>query len=166
MKKIILTMLAVALATSFAISQSVDDGIKFIYYQRLKSAKDALQKVVASKPKDAYSIYWLGQAYLADDQLDSAKIVYQNALNGGVNDPWIWVGTGHVQIMENNDVNSAKQKFEQAITSTKGKKGAENPDILTAIGRAMADGSSQQGDPQYGIDKLTRAAQLDTKNPE
>jgi len=46
MKKILLTMLAVAFATSFAISQSVDDGIKFIYYQRLKSAKEALQKVL------------------------------------------------------------------------------------------------------------------------
>lgn len=159
-------MLAVALATSFAISQSVDDGIKFLYYQRYQSAKEALQKVVASKPKDVSSIYWLGQAYLADDQIDSAKAIYQKALNDGINDPWIWVGMGHVQILDSNDVNSAKQKFEQAITSTKGKKGAENVDILTAIGRAMADGSSKQGDPQYGIDKLTRAAQLDTKNPE
>jgi tetratricopeptide (TPR) repeat protein len=166
MKKIILTMLAVALATSFAISQTVDDGIKFIYYQRYESAKDALKKVVASKPKDGYSIYWLGQAYLEDDQIDSAKANYQKALNDGINDPWIWVGTGHVQILENNDVNSAKQKFEQAITATKGKKGVENADILTGIGRAMADGSSQQGDPQYGIDKLTRAAQINKTNPE
>lgn len=166
MKKTILTMLAFALATSFATAQSVDDGIKFIYYQKLSSAKDALQKVVASKPKDAYSIYWLGQAYLQDDQLDSAKAVYQKALNDGVNDPWLWVGMGHIQILDSNNVNSAKQKFEQAITSTKGKKGVENADILTAIGRAMADGSSQQGDPQYGIDKLTRAAQIDKTNPD
>src|SRR6266542_2838893 len=166
MKKIILTMLTVAFATSFAISQTVDDGIKFIYYQRYKSATETLQKVIASKPKDAYSIYWLGQAYLADDKIDSAKAVYQKALNDGMNDPWIWIGTGHVQILENNDVNSAKQKFEQAITATKGKKGIENADILNAIGRAMADGSSQQGDPAYGVEKLKRAAQINTTNPD
>ncbi|HXL56271.1 MAG TPA: tetratricopeptide repeat protein [Chitinophagaceae bacterium] len=166
MKKIILTMLTVAFATSFAISQTVDDGIKFIYYQRYKSATETLQKVIASKPKDAYSIYWLGQAYLADDKIDSAKAVYQKALNDGVNDPWIWIGTGHEQILENNDVNSAKQKFEQAITATKGKKGVENADILNAIGRAMADGSSQQGDPAYGVEKLKRAAQINTTNPD
>ena len=55
----------------------------------------------------------------------------------------------------------------QAITATKGKgrRGTNNPDILTAIGRAMADGSSQQGDPQYGIDKLKEAATLDKTNP-
>ena len=64
MKKIILTMLAVAFATSFAISQTVDDGIKFIYYQRYKSAIETLQKVVASNSKRCYSIYWLGQAYV------------------------------------------------------------------------------------------------------
>ena len=54
---------------------------------------------------------------------------------------------GHVQILENNDVNSAKQKFEQAITATKGKakKELNNADILNAIGRAMADGSSHTG---------------------
>ena len=175
MKKTILTLLAVAFATSFAISQKVEDGIKFIYYQRNKSAIETLKKVVAANSKDPVAIYWLGQAYLSDyrgsegkNYLDSAKQVYQNALNGGINDPWIWVGVGHVQILENNDVNSAKQKFEQAITATKGKgrKGTNNPDILNAIGRAMADGSSAQGDPQYGIDKLKEAAELDKTNPD
>ena len=165
MKKTILTLLVFSLAASYAISQSVDDGIKFIYYQRFKSARETLEKVVASNSKDGRSIYWLGQAYLGQDDVAGAKALYQKALNDGVNDPWIWIGSGHVQILENNDVNSAKQKFEQAITSTKGKKGAENPDILNAIGRAMADGNSQQGDPQYGIDKLTRAAQLNPKDP-
>jgi len=168
MKKTILTLLVVASATSFALSQTVEDGIKFIYYWRYKSARETLQKVVAANPKDARAIYWLGQAYLGSDSLAGAKALYQKALNDGINDPWIWVGMGHVEILENNDVNSAKQKFEQAITATKGKgkKGTDNPDILNAIGRAMADGSSQQGDPQYGIDKLKEAAQLNITNPD
>src|SRR3954470_2747157 len=121
MKKTILTLLVVASATSFALSQTVEDGIKFIYYWRYKSARETLQKVVAANPKDARAIYWLGQAYLGSDSLAGAKALYQKALNDGINDPWIWVGMGHVEILENNDVNSAKQKFEQAITATKGK---------------------------------------------
>lgn len=170
MKKTILTILAFSLTASFAMAQSVDDGIKFLYYHRYKSAQETLEKVVAGNSKNAEAIYWLGQAYIqpTDPNLAKAKEIYQNALNNGVNDPWIWVGMGHVQILENNDVNSAKQKFEQAITATKGKgrKGTNNPDILDAIGRAMADGSSTQGDPQYGIDKLKEAATLDQKNPD
>jgi len=166
MKKTTLTILAVALATSFAISQSVDEGIKFLYYERVKSARESLEKVVASKPKDALSIYWLGQAYLADKNIAGAKALYQKALADGVNDPWIWVGSGHVELLDNGDVNSAKQKFEQAITATKGKKGVENADILNAIGRANADGSSLQGDPSYGIEKLKRAQEINKTDPD
>ncbi len=172
MKKTAFTFLAVAFASSFAFSQTVDEGIKDIYYGKTKSAIQALEKVVAGKPKDAYSIYWLGQAYLRDyeagnkDQLAKAAVTYQNALQAGVNDPWIWVGSGNVIIMQNGDINKAKQNFEQAITSTKGKKGAESADILNAVGRANAMGDSKQGDAQYGIDKLKRAAELDLKNPD
>jgi hypothetical protein len=49
---------------------------------------------------------------------------------------------GHVEILEKGDMNSVKQKFEQAITATtetKGKnKGKPSADILNAIGRANA----------------------------
>ena len=173
MKKTVFTLFAVAFTSSFAFSQTVDDGIKFIYYGKTKSAEQALEKVVAGKPKDALSIYWLGQAYLAEyhatqnkDVFIKAKSIYQQALQGGVNDPWIWVGSGHITLLENGDINAAKQNFEQAITATKGKKGIENADILDAIGRANADGSSKQGDAQYGIDVLKRAAAIDLINPD
>jgi len=173
MKKKILASLAFVFATFFAISQTVEDGIKFLYYERLNSATQTLEKVVASKPKDPIALYWLGQAYIdqygvsgGKEDLAKAKAFYQKALTDGVNDPLIWIGIGHVQLLDSGDVNSAKQKFEQAITATKGKKGAENPDILNAIGRANADGSSHQGDPQYGVDVLKRAQQIDQKNPD
>lgn len=165
MKKTVLTLLAISFTTAMVMAQSVEDGIKFLYYQKNKSAKDALQKVVNDKPKDAYGIYWLGQALLDNEEVPAAKALYQKALTDGINDPWIWVGMGHVETLENADINTVKQKFEQAITATtatKGKnKGNPDPNILAAIGRACADGSSKHGDPQYGIDKLKQAVELD-----
>lgn len=165
MKKTVLTLLAISLTTAMIMAQSVEDGIKFLYYQKNKSAKDALQKIVNDKPKDALAIYWLGQAFLDNEEIAAAKAVYQKALTDGVNDPWIWVGMGHVETLEGADINTVKQKFEQAITATtatKGKnKGNPDPNILAAIGRACADGSSKHGDPQYGIDKLKQAVELD-----
>lgn len=165
MKKTVLTLLAISFTVAVAMAQSVEDGIKFLYYQKNKSAKDALEKVVKDKPKDAYAIYWLGQAYLENDNVAGAKALYQKALTDGINDPWIWVGMGHVETLENADINAVKQRFEQAITATtatKGKnKGNPDPLILSAIGRAFADGSSKHGDPQYGIDKLKQAVELD-----
>lgn len=170
MKKTALTLLALAFTSAIAFAQSVDDGIKFLYYEKNKSAKEVLQKLVNEKPKDATAIYWLGQAYIQDKDYNAAKTLYQKALTDGVNDPWIWVGAGEVELLTGGDVNSAKQKFEQAITATtatKGKnKGNPDPAILTAIGRANAAGSSKQGDPEYGIEKLKKAAELDPKNPD
>lgn len=172
MKKTILALIIGAFISSTAVAQTVADGIKFLYYQRNKSAVETLEKVYASKPNDAQAIYWLGQAYLAEyglsgNQADlaQAKNLYQKALNEGINDPFIWIGMGHVEVLEGKNA-EAKQRFEAAITNTKGKRGAENPDILNAIGRAEADGSSRIGDPQYGIDVLTRAKAIDLKNPD
>ncbi|HWB26033.1 MAG TPA: hypothetical protein VG738_11165 [Chitinophagaceae bacterium] len=166
--------LAVFIIAAHSYSQSLDDGIKFIYYGKTKSAIQVLDKVVASKPKDALSVYWLGQAYLDDyrlsgytnaDDYAKAKSLYQQAAKAGINDPWIWIANGQIALYEHNN-DGAKQLFEQAINATKGKKGVENADILNAVGRANAFGGSKYGDVQYGIDVLKRAAAIDPKNPD
>lgn len=163
MRKTVLTFFAFLSLTSFAVAQSVQDGINFLYYERYAKAKETLQKVVSSNPKDAYAIYWLGQALLSDKDIPAAKALFQKALNEGVNEPYIWIGMGHVELLQGGDINQAKQKFEQAITTTKTKKG-EDPNILNAIGRANADGGSRYGDPVYGVEKLKRAGDLDKTN--
>ncbi len=172
MKKTILALFLGVFFSSATFSQSVADGVKFLYYQRNQSAVQTLEKVVADKPKEVPGIYWLGQAYIAEyglsgnkSDLEKAKTLYQKALTDGVNDPYIWIGMGHVEVLEGKNA-EARQRFEAAITNTKGRRGAENPDILNAIGRAEADGSSQIGDPQYGIDVLTRAKAIDLTNPD
>ncbi|MEO8116592.1 MAG: tetratricopeptide repeat protein, partial [Bacteroidota bacterium] len=172
MKKTILALLLGAFFSSATYAQTVSDGVRFLYYQKNQSAVQSLEKVVASNPKDVPGIYWLGQAYLAEyglsgnkSDLDKAKTLYQKALTDGVNDPYIWIGMGHVEVLEGKNA-EARQRFEAAITNTKGKRGAENANILNAIGRAEADGSSQIGDPQYGIDVLTRAKAIDLTNPD
>ncbi len=167
MKKTVSLVVAALLAVVFVSAQSLTDGIKYISYGKSKSAIETLQKAYNANSKDPQTIYWYGQALLSQDQPDikGAKSLYQKALQEGVNDAWIWVGLGHVELLEGGDMNAAKQKFEQAITATietKGKnKGRANSAILTAIGRANADGSSKVGDPNYGIEKLKQAGELD-----
>ena len=99
-----------------------------------------------------------------NENVAGAKAIYQKALQDGVNAPIIWVGMGHVELLEGKK-DEAKQRFEAAITNSKTRKG-EDPNILNAIGRANADGASTVGDPAYAIEKLKRAAELDPKNPD
>lgn len=168
MKKYVSLMLAVAFTTVTVFAQNVADGVKHLYYERYKSAKETLSEAVKSNPKDANAIYWLGQSMIATDNAAGAKELYQKALNDGINEPIIWVGVGHIELLEGKN-NEARQRFESAITASTTKKRREtieNPEILTAIGKANADGSSKIGDPVYGIEKLKRAAEIDKTNPD
>ena len=167
MKKTLFLLAGLALATICANAQSVEEGIKDLYYGKTQSAKNAFQQVVNKNSKDGRAIYWLGQSMLVrgSEDVAGAQQLYQNALNSGVNDPYILVGLGQIDLIK-GDVNAAKQKFEQAITMSNGKKGKQNPDILDAIGRANAYGGAKIGDPAYAIDKLKTAVQLDPKNAD
>jgi len=170
-------MLTAMLAAQCLMAQ-IPAGIKFLNYEKNKSAKEAFQKAYDANPKDPQAIYWLGQAMLATDgasepskeQIAEVKALYQKGLQEVGSDAWLLVGMGHVGILEKEDINSVKQKFEQAITSTietKGKnKGKPNPAILNAIGRANAEVGSDQGDHNYAIEKLKQAAAIDLTDPD
>jgi tetratricopeptide (TPR) repeat protein len=164
MKKLTLLFLAVLLSGKLLLAQTLDKAKSFLYYDRFTSAKNDLRKIISSDKKNAEAVYWLGQAYLKTDDVDSAQKVYQQALNNGMNDPWLLVGMGHVELLQGKK-DAARQKFEQAINNSKTRKG-ENPDILNAIGRANADGPSTVGDPAYAIEKLKRAAELKPNDPD
>lgn len=164
MKKLTTLLLAVLLLGKLLLAQSVDDARRSLYYGRITSAKQALDKLVAANSKDAQAIYWLGQTYLAMDSIGGARQVYQNALNAGVNDPLIWVGMGHVESLQGKK-DAARQRFEAALTaSTKKKK--EDVNVLNAIGRANADGPANTGDPAYGVQILKRALAIEPNNSD
>lgn len=176
MKKTVSLMLTAMLAAQCLMAQ-LTDGIKYLNYDKIKSAREAFQKAYDANPKDPQNIYWLGQALMATDggdpskeEIQAAKAVYQKGLQDIGSDAWLLVGMGHVEILQGGDMNSVKQKFEQAITATtevKGKnKGKPNPAILNAIGRANAYVSSNLGDHNYAIDKLKQAAAIDLTNPD
>ena len=167
MKKFFVTTVALAFVAVNSFAQTLEEGIRYINYERSAKAVQVLQQVVSGKPKDPLSIYWLGQAMLSEvpPDVSAAKNLYQQALNNGVNDPYIWIGMGEVELLETNNINSAKQRFEQAITATR-KRNQDDPNIVSAIGRAMAAGSSKVGDPQYAVDKLKKAGDIDKKNAD
>lgn len=176
MKKSVALMFAAVFAVQCLTAQ-VAEGIKLLHYEKNKSAKEVLQKNYDANSKDPQAIYWLGQAFLAGNGIEvskedvaAAKALYQKGLQELGSDAWLLIGMGHVEIREGGDLNSAKQKFEQAITATtptKGRnKGKPDAGVLTAIGRANADGDSKMGDPMYGIEKLKQAAAIDLVNPD
>lgn len=153
MKQTIRFTVAAVLMCNVALAQSVDEGKKFLYYEKYNSAKDVLSKLVASKPGDVEAVYWLGQTLIEQGDVAGAKNAYQTALQGKGSDPLLLVGMGHVELLENKG-NDARQRFETAISLTK----AKDINVLNAVGRANADAPA--GDAKYAIEKLKAATEV------
>ncbi len=158
---------ALALIALTTVAQTVEEGVKDLYYGRMTAAKEKFDAVLSSKPTDEEALYWKGIALINNDQLAEAKTHYQNAMAATNQAPLVKVGMGHVLLMEGKNA-EAKTLFDQAIETTAHRRNKKygDPLVLKSIGRAHADGSSKIGDPVYGIEKLNQAAELDEKNPE
>ena len=162
MKKITLSLIAVAASAGILSAQSVEQGKKFLYYQRYKSAKDQFEKVLAANPNSLDAVYWEGQALLADKNQAGARDLYQKTLMSNGAAPLVLAGMGHIELLEGK-TNDARQRFETAISLSKGK----DIEVLNAIGAANADPNAKAGDPVYAIEKLTTATLVKNfKSPE
>lgn len=167
MKKTAIVLLFTALVSLQLRAQSVQEGVAHLYAERYQSAEQIFNKLTAANPNNLEAIYWLGQNYLAQDRVNEAKSLYQKALASNGNAPWLLVGMGHINVIEGKSA-EARQMFEAAITASKSRKN-NDPNILTAIGRANVQPYSDQkklGDLDYAIAKLTEATQIAPNNQE
>ena len=169
MKKISITLMVAGLLVAHAVhAQSLQDGVNDIYAERYKSAKANFEKLIAANPNNIDATYWLGQTHIAMGDIAGAKAVYDKALLASANAPLVIVGMGQVELNEKK-VSEARQRFEAAITMTRGKKG-DDPVILNAVGRAITNTYNTKdktgGDINYAVEKLTAAALRDPKNAE
>lgn len=161
MKTFVLVFVTILFAgASFA--QSIDDGKKFLYYERYKSAKDVFQKLSTANPADEASAYYLGQAMIGLEDLAGAKALYQQKLSATPNSPLILAGMGHVELLEGKNAD-ARNRFETAISLSGGKR----IDVLNAVGVANSNPEIKNGDAAYAVDKLKQATQIKGfKDPE
>ena len=152
MKSVLSLLVTIVVLGNSLFAQSVEDGKKFLYYERYKSAKDAFEKIIASNPNDINAVYWLGQTLIDMKDSTAAKALYQKSLASNGNAPLLLVGMGQIMLMEVKK-DEARQQFETAINLTKGK----DVEVLNAI--AMANVKARQGDATYAIEKLNLATQ-------
>ncbi|HEY4206713.1 MAG TPA: tetratricopeptide repeat protein [Puia sp.] len=153
--KIRLSLLVAALTglCGGTMAQSVDQGKKFLYYQRYKSANDVFDKILASNPNNIEAIYWKGQTLLEMKDSTAAGDLYSKALQTNGTAPLLLAGMGEVEL-HMGKAQDARQRFETAISLSKGK----DIDVLNAVADANIDPKS--GDATYAIEKLNQATQV------
>jgi Flp pilus assembly protein TadD len=153
MMKSFISLVAVVMLGSSVVTAQTEQGKKFLYYKRYKSAKETLEKVVAANPNDIEATYWLGQALIELKDSVAAKNLYSKLLQQNGNAPMVLAGMGQIELMEGK-TNDARQRFEVAISTSKGK----DVDVLNAV--ASANINARLGDANYAIQKLTEATQV------
>jgi tetratricopeptide (TPR) repeat protein len=153
MKKLILCLVAVAVSAGALLAQSVDAGKKFYYYQRYNSAKEQFEKVLAANPNNLEAVYWLGHTLVDMGNQAGAKDLFQKSLMSNGAAPMVLVGMGYIELLEGKN-NDARQRFETAISLTRGKE----IDVLNAVADVNVD--AKAGDANYAIEKLNAATQI------
>ncbi|HMJ47075.1 MAG TPA: tetratricopeptide repeat protein [Ferruginibacter sp.] len=153
--KSVILFLAAFLFAGGVFAQSIEEGKKFMYFERFKSAKEVFQKLMAANPSNEEAIYWLGQAEIGLENIAAAKSLYLSKLSAIPNSPLILAGVGHVELLEGK-TQEARNHFETAISLGGGK----NIAVLNAVGFANANPDSKNGDAAYAIDKLKQATTI------
>lgn len=154
MKRSLSLVVAFAFIGNVLFAQSVEQGKKFLYYERYKSAKETFDKLLAANPNNLEAVYWLGQTLLdkknALRDTVAAKALYQKYLTQNGNAPLLLAGMGQIELMEGK-TNEARQRFETALNLTKNKE----VDVINAVANANIDVAA--GDATYAIEKLKLA---------
>lgn len=132
-----------------AMAQSVEDGLKNLYYEKYQSAKQDFEKVIASKPTEDRAYYYLGIAELGLENKAGAVAAFQKGLTAVPNSPLLTAGLGRIDLIDGN-IDAAKQKFEVANTTTQGRNGD--------VARAIADANSEVkgGDRGYALSVMEK----------
>lgn len=141
-KSLIVALLCAA--SSGAMAQSVEDGLKDLYYGKYLSAKQNFEKVIAAKPTEDKAYYYLGIAQLGQEDVAGAAATFQKGLQAVPTSALLQVGMGRIDLLK-GDAAAAKTKFDAASAATQGRDGD--------VARAIADASTEikGGDRAYAL---------------
>ncbi|SKA02048.1 hypothetical protein SAMN04488128_102328 [Chitinophaga eiseniae] len=137
-------------ASGSVMAQSVQDGLKDLYYGKNLSAKQTFEKVIAAKPTEDKAYYYMGIAQLAMEDVAGATATFQKGLQAVPTSALLQAGMGRIDLIK-GDAAAAKAKFEAATAATQGRDGD--------VARAIADANTEVkgGDRAYALtvmDKL------------
>ena len=125
MKKTFILLLPALLIFNAANSQTIDEAKKQLYYQNFETAKNILQSVIKQNDASPDAWYWLGEIYLQEKNIDSAKKILENkvgqlsAENSSLKqNPLIFIGWAHL-LLDSGLKQQAREQMVKVLEATK-----------------------------------------------
>ena len=155
----LLVLIALMLSSTMK-AQTIEEGKKFMYYEKYQSARNVFQKLMAITPVSSEAVYWLGISIMAGADyspkaLEEAKELYRKALEANSNNALLIAAMGNIELREGK-TQDARNRFETALSLSQNK----DLEVLAAVGMANSDFDNKFADPAYGIEKLKIATTL------
>lgn len=154
----ILSLALVASATA-ANAQDVNQAKKAIDAEQFDKAKTILKSIIKSKPSDGEANFVLGNVYLNQSVVDSAKIYYNNGLQASDKKNLNYIGLGQLDLDAKNSA-AAQANFALATKDMKKK------DVNEFIYIARAYMNSENPDYKNATEVLKRALLVDPQNAQ
>ena len=128
-----LKFFSVAFFASFTLvnAQDIDQAKKAIDAEQFEKAKTILKSLLQAKPSNGTASFLLGNIYMSQKELDSAKIYYQKGITGSDGAKLNYIGLGQLDLEANNQT-AAQSNFDIAIKDAKRK----DATVPTYIARA------------------------------
>jgi tetratricopeptide (TPR) repeat protein len=157
MNKFKIFSLALVASASVAKAQDINQAKKAIDAEQFEKAKSLLKSIIKAKPSDGEANFVLGNIYLNQAIVDSAKIYYLNGLEAADKKNLNYIGLGQLDLDSKNTA-SAQANFGLATKDIKRKDVNE----FIYIGRAYMNSTN----PDYtnAIASLKRALAIEPQN--
>ncbi len=140
-------------------AQDVELAKKAIDAEQYEKAKTILKAAINAKPDNGKAAFLLGNVYLQQSQVDSAKIFFQKGLTAKENANFNYIGLGQIDL-DNGNATAAQFNFDQALKDIK-KKDIEQ---FIYIGKALTN--SEKPDFKKAILNLNKAKVISPNDPQ
>jgi cytochrome c-type biogenesis protein CcmH/NrfG len=157
MNKFKILSLALVASASVVKAQDIKEAKKAIDAEQFQKAKSLLKSIIKAKPSDGETNFVLGNIYLNESVVDSAKIYYLNGLEASDKKNLNYIGLGQLDLDQKNAA-AAQANFGLATKDMKRKDVEE----FIYIGRAYIN--SDNPDYNNAIAVLKRALAIEPQN--
>lgn len=157
MNKFKIFSLALVASASVAKAQDINEAKKAIDAEQFQKAKSLLKSIIKAKPSDGEANFVLGNVYLNQSVVDSAKIYYLNGLEASDKKNLNYIGLGQLDL-DNKNAAGAQANFALATKDIKRKDVNE----FIYIGKAYMN--SVNPDYKNAVTSLQKALAIEPQN--
>lgn len=159
MNKFKIFSLALVASASVAKAQDIKEAKKAIDAEQFQKAKSLLKSIIKAKPSDGEANFVLGNVYLNQSIIDSAKIYYLNGIEASEKKNLNYIGLAQIDL-DNKNTASATANFGLATKDMKRK----DVDEFIYIGRAYIN--SVNPDYTNAVATLKKALAIEPQNAQ